>query len=454
MLQALLPLLSGYSKGKQQQAQQAEQKEMLGLQKQQMQLQLVKEKRQSELMNAVLAQFQAQQQQQAPEEQKPSPVSANTVNLGETFGTAQPQVQQGGGGLPNAMAQGQMQMDPNMAMIMQMNGMPGFQYRDALKPTEISRTLRQFQDENGDIWNQNQDIYGNPVGNPWLRETPRLGTLTQEGPGGNRALLYHPRTGQPQGALPLSPPELIPSEAENEQGQTVRTFRTKFGPLEGGGGGGTPGGQVVKQGFMSTSDLGNLRTPDGGRMPIGTTKADAIAAGALPESGAEESMTLGMRNAKIILDQMQELSGKIGGAEGEWDRPYEALKMAGKSVTQSDPNVAVYDGMRGGVLSLIVRALGEKGTLSDMDIKRAAQLIPSKYDTNPVREKKFKAVSALISKIGNPNATPEEMTVAYTSALNHVGGTPPPGNYPAAQWSDQAKGWVIQKDGQWFRIKE
>jgi hypothetical protein len=246
---------------------------------------------------------------------------------------------------------------------------------------------------------------------------------------------------------------LVPEESTNAQGQKVRTYRSEFGPLGGGAGGGASGGQVVDPGFMSTPDLGNLRTPDGGRMPIGTTRADAMLAGATPESGAEEAQTLGMRNALTILDQMEGLSNKMGGAEGPSDRPLNALMVGGKKVFQTDTNLEQYTSMRAGILSLIVRALGEKGTLSDGDIQRASMLIPSEYDTIPVRKAKFKALRGLMSKLGGKNVAPEEVNSAYHSAFASAGLSKPPKDYPDAVWSSQGKGWYVQKDNQWFKVE-
>ena len=42
---------------------------------------------------------------------------------------------------------------------------------------------------------------------------------------------------------------------------------------------------------------------------------------------------------------------------------------------------------------------------------------------------------------------------AFPKGQSQTGKGQPPGEYPDAQWSDAAGGWVVQRNGKWFRVK-
>jgi hypothetical protein len=67
--------------------------------------------------------------------------------------------------------------------------------------------------------------------------------------------------------------------------------------------------------------------------------------------------------------------------------------------TQSKSDIAVFQKMRKGWLATIARAAGEKGTLSDRDIARAEQMMPSVYDSREVVSDSFARMEAFLEEI-------------------------------------------------------
>lgn len=133
-----------------------------------------------------------------------------------------------------------------------------------------------------------------------------------------------------------------------------------------------------------------------------------------------------MQPAKNILTKLQE----------EWfkafpDAPEEGVGRfqygIGKSieaVAQTDENVASYLATRKAFLSLLVRGLGEKGVLTNIDIERIEQAIPSQWTVKKVARKNFEtiediltsAAESFVNKGGDINEVNEVLSSASIQA--------------------------------------
>jgi hypothetical protein len=70
-----------------------------------------------------------------------------------------------------------------------------------------------------------------------------------------------------------------------------------------------------------------------------------------------------------------------------------------KAESQSNPALASTQALSEATLSKLIRALGEVGTLTDQDIKRARAAIPSIYDTVAVKNQKIQQLRTLVGEI-------------------------------------------------------
>lgn len=69
-----------------------------------------------------------------------------------------------------------------------------------------------------------------------------------------------------------------------------------------------------------------------------------------------------------------------------------------KGATQEHTAHAVYDTEREGMLAVIARAVGEKGVLTDRDSDRANKLMPSRFDTRAVAERKLQGLRRFLDE--------------------------------------------------------
>lgn len=122
---------------------------------------------------------------------------------------------------------------------------------------------------------------------------------------------------------------------------------------------------------------------DANHPPPGTTLNDVIAKGYKLASTQEVNMLLAGRGAESTVSQLDKYVGTIWGKEGE-DKITEGLRNRTKSgasfaidrVQQSNPDLNAYEAFAKGTLAPLIRAIGEKGALSDKDIERALNLVP------------------------------------------------------------------------------
>lgn len=76
------------------------------------------------------------------------------------------------------------------------------------------------------------------------------------------------------------------------------------------------------------------------------------------------------------------------------------IRQYGK-IMQINPDLVAVDAMRAATLPKLIRALGEVGTLTDADIKRASEAMPTTNDIDEVRTQKFGQLRNLIGEINS-----------------------------------------------------
>ena len=109
------------------------------------------------------------------------------------------------------------------------------------------------------------------------------------------------------------------------------------------------------------------------------------------KSQESSTMSAGMN----VLNQLYALYKKAGGSQGIIGGTFTGA-MNNITGGAYNTDVATYDQTRALTSSLLARALGEKGTLSDTDRKYINDNLPKMTDDPAVAEKKFNAIYALL----------------------------------------------------------
>ena len=153
------------------------------------------------------------------------------------------------------------------------------------------------------------------------------------------------------------------------------------------------------------SQLPNVRLPDGSTPKPGTTLRQAQDAGATVTTPQAEEAGNRFDTALSVIDELEALGlgddGVFSKIEpGIQNRGEAALGLWWDRLTQEDPRASQFNDLADGTLSAIIRNLGEKGSLSDNDQKRARALIPQVYpvpDTAEVARKKLADLRKLLN---------------------------------------------------------
>lgn len=181
----------------------------------------------------------------------------------------------------------------------------------------------------------------------------------------------------------------------------------------------------------------NVRLPDGKSVPIGTTFRQAKESGAQVLSTDEQSRVQQTDSALAILDTLEGLATGPEGIfqqiePGAINRGAAAIQFALEDLTQEDPKVSRFRDLSAGTLTSFVRLLGEKGSLSDGDVKRAISLLPSTGsvamaqlpDTRDVAKQKLRDLRQIIYRgVSNLNQQPtgEARRYRYDPATGQFG---------------------------------
>lgn len=163
-----------------------------------------------------------------------------------------------------------------------------------------------------------------------------------------------------------------------------------------GGGGGTQLKPSERDMPIPEEHVQMYRGPNGEPMPSGLTPKQAAEQGYRKMTADEISNIAARKQFTAVLDQLDSYAENLFTAKGPWDRLLQTPENGWKLLTQSDPDLVAYDAFAKGTLAPMIRAVGEKGNLSEGDIQRGHSLIPKTFppDTGPVAARKLKQLRA------------------------------------------------------------
>jgi hypothetical protein len=160
-----------------------------------------------------------------------------------------------------------------------------------------------------------------------------------------------------------------------------------------------------------------LSTEEAGRLgvPFGTTRAEAAKLGKVPLGETAQGQHMAGQASLTLVDRMDTLADTLFTAKGPLDRIKQLPRTQWALAVQSDSNLVLFESLKEGVLSNIVRTFGERGTLTDQDIKRARAMLPNLTsgflglgppDTRAVALGKLRQLRELITEIDARSTTP------------------------------------------------
>ena len=197
-------------------------------------------------------------------------------------------------------------------------------------------------------------------------------------------------------AVPAQPLPGLPQAAQGAQGGQA-------GP---GGGQGGEGAFTDPTRLLSKSEREGLRNPTTGELPpIGTTLGEATEEGSpfVSMNGKDSERLFAGKSALGIVDSLEEMSG---GLFKPFDGITQRAIVSGTNFKDymggQNTSLSTYVDARKGTLSMIVRALGEKGVLTQQDIQRIQSFIPSVFpipDTPDAANNKFNQLRGIIEEI-------------------------------------------------------
>lgn len=134
--------------------------------------------------------------------------------------------------------------------------------------------------------------------------------------------------------------------------------------------------------------------------PVGTTPKEAAAQGFKRLSTGQKDAIMSMGAVDKILGDVGDIMTKIfPKTESLMGRVGGATKRKVGAITQTSTEAAKFEGLIKGTLAPVIRALGEKGALSDGDVKRAINLFPLLTDDADVAWGKLEQIKSLFKQI-------------------------------------------------------
>jgi hypothetical protein len=154
---------------------------------------------------------------------------------------------------------------------------------------------------------------------------------------------------------------------------------------------------------MSLNEIESLRNPENSSRPeIGTTLRQAGEKGFIPSSTGQETQRVAIAGTMALLDTMEGLADKVFKANSSIGRLGEVPRAMIAKKLQNDPTVALYESLKEGSLAKFIKGLGDVGAMTESDLERARNLVPSFYpipDTRDVAMGKLKQLKQLFSDI-------------------------------------------------------
>ena len=147
-------------------------------------------------------------------------------------------------------------------------------------------------------------------------------------------------------------------------------------------------------------------------VPSGTLPSEAK--GRLPLTAAQRTKTDAQSAVLGMVDQMEQSMARFQHPKTPLERVTKLPKRAFEVYGQADPALTAAHRQIEGTLALIVRSLGEVGTLTDKDIERARALQPTLVpipDTEAVIREKLNGLRQLVREVvSRTGSRPETLT--------------------------------------------
>lgn len=131
-------------------------------------------------------------------------------------------------------------------------------------------------------------------------------------------------------------------------------------------------------------------------MGMASTVAEIDASSDSKLSNNQQKGVLAMQNALSQVEQLEQLYNQAGGGQGRIGGAVSGLlgRVGANAEAQA------YRQKRAGAAALIARALGESGTMTDQDIKRALDQIPDIDNTAQEAQIKWSAIKQILNQVG------------------------------------------------------
>jgi hypothetical protein len=182
---------------------------------------------------------------------------------------------------------------------------------------------------------------------------------------------------------------------------------------------------------MSVSDLMKFRDPQGNPPPVGATVEDLKSGGFKMASTAEQTQYTGTKGALSFLDELEALAfdpqdpvfTEFSGVTGRTQAGIQnARDLAAQNPNRK--NLVLYNDLAQGGLSIIVRALGEKGTLAEGDVKRIRNVLPKAAplpDSPQIAREKMKTLRGIINEIAGRKPNSFQKMVEVNNQIYVIG---------------------------------
>lgn len=174
----------------------------------------------------------------------------------------------------------------------------------------------------------------------------------------------------------------------------------------------TPQGEIVqqilgtaKQTKSLTEELAGLLSPTEAQLfgvPFGTTKEGVVGFSAL--SASQRQAASAFASAREIITTIENTADNLITATNAVEAAAQAASIGGKILAR-DANAVLFKEQKKGLMSLLVRALGEKGVLTNTDIDRVRGLLPSIYDTVEIKNRKLNDLRNFIDGVEKTTLT-------------------------------------------------
>lgn len=171
--------------------------------------------------------------------------------------------------------------------------------------------------------------------------------------------------------------------------------------------------KILDKPFTLTGQILNPTEASMLGVPYGTTKTEAAGQGMSAVPQAKREVLASFDTAVNILKDVETYSKKvntfnagIGGAT----RLAKGVSNWAGGKTQTAPDVTALMN-KTGELSMLIRALGEKGALAEGDVARGLKLIPTEFDTSTVAKQKLNDLRDLFAK------NKQTMLISFTTPI-------------------------------------